>query len=438
MSQITATPADETQKTPAKPVPALLQPKAPTPPVPAAVTPTKDPEQQIAKGEIADGDLEDVAPPELLTRILSTKRRHESQGDTAFRIWLFNYIKSLGAKPEIKDHGCILVELDPKSTVLFSCHTDTVHSKAESDKNEKQQLAFDPIFQHIYLLDKASSSCLGGDDGVGIFILLEMIKAKKPGKYIFHTGEEVGGLGAKAFTRNNKKYLDDLNQVVAFDRPVYVDSNPEVIIRQGGALCASKEYGEALAAELSKFNFERDYQVSEKGIYTDSKEYAFGVPECVNLGCFYNKQHTVNEYVDVGGVMTLLDAALKIDWEKLPVKRVLPTEQQQSFGSYMGYEPDEYQGYGGSGGYRGDKSKPASPFPAANKPPAQPPQQTQKITQLKKPKGMMETLDAFDREDFYDFVLTETETASTVLMALHAKVRGLELEVRLLRKLADM
>lgn len=269
---------------------------------------------------IEDSDNLTVDP--LLHQILSTKRAHGSEGDSDFRLWLFNYLKlQLKLKPVIRTAGVIYVETDPKSTVLFSCHVDTVHSSLESFTGSKQELSFDPVFGHLFLRDKANSSCLGGDDGVGIYILLKMLEAGVAGKYVFHTGEECGGVGSKAFVAANKKELSDIEMVVAFDRAVLDQCNPEVIVTQGGKACASLEFGESLCTELNKFNFDLPYVVSHKGSFTDSKVYSDDVPECVNIGCFYARQHSSDEYVDVVGVEKLLEAAIKLDWSKLPIVR---------------------------------------------------------------------------------------------------------------------
>lgn len=380
----------------------------------AAATPEPLPDQIVAKGETIPEEPE-LKAPDLLLRILSTKRAHESTGDTNFRIWLFNYIKNLGATPVIKQAGCILVELDPKSTVLFSCHVDTVHNTAESNSPEPQALALDPVFGHLFLLDKAKASCLGGDDGVGIFIMLEMIKAKKPGKYVFHTGEERGGIGAKAFTAGNKLLMESIEQVVAFDRPVRVDRAPEVIITQGGKPCASVEYGEALAAALNVYKFSEDYAISTNGVYTDSKEYANDVPECVNLGCFYNQQHTPNEYVDIIGLERLVKAAIGIDWTKLPIRRKLPEPVQYN------YQQDFGGGSKGNWdtGNRHQGSTQPTGFPKSE------PQQPKKPVN---PLSVLEEFDTFTAQDWVDFAEGDTDLVVRSLVVLHAKLRAVTLE----------
>lgn len=359
----------------------------------------------------------DPGPPELLVRILATRRRHNTAGDRGFRLWLFNYIRTqLGVQPEVREEGVIFVRTDPKSTVLFSCHVDTVHGTAESESGEAQELLYDPNFAHLYLNPTSKSGCLGGDDGVGIYIMLEMIRRKIPGSYVFHTGEECGGIGARAFVGKNGKWLGDtFEQVVAFDRPVYDDANPEVIITQGGRPCASIEYGKALAEALNAIPFEKPYVTSTKGVFTDSKIYADDVPECVNLGCFYNKQHGPNEVVDCFGVGLLLEAACTINWAKLPIVRKAMSESYQS-----------QRGDGLSGGYNSGGKGFEAPSP-------KPQQKQQSIFQ--KPKlTLLEELNAMALEDMQAFVEEEPDSATKALLALLARSEAQSLHIAYLER----
>ena len=106
-------------------------------------------------------------------------------------------MKKLGAskdgfkyhKGDAGEGNIILWVGDKKKTkTLFSCHTDTVHRT--------------PIMQDPYIdLDAMkfrvnSGQCLGGDDGSGIWLMLELLRAGVPGLYIFHRAEEVGGQGS--------------------------------------------------------------------------------------------------------------------------------------------------------------------------------------------------------------------------------------------------
>lgn len=368
------------------------------------------------KGEVVADAAEDVTADPLLVQILSTRRSHGSKGDTNFRLWLFNYIKTtLNLPVSIEVEGNILVQTDPKAAVLFSCHVDTVHSKAESD-GKPQQLAFDPAFGHLFLADKKDSGCLGGDDGCGVYIMLKMLKAGVKGKYIFHTGEECGGVGSRAFVTKRKEFCEDLEMVVAFDRAVRTNENPEVILTQGCQKCASTDFGEALCNELNKVDFDLPYVVSHKGSFTDSKTYRNSVPECVNIGCFYQHQHGPEEYVDVVGLEKLVKAACQVEWDKLPIIRnpfVAPARDDM-------FDFDSGRSYAGlwHGGDTQPKAKGALKMPPKPQLPA--------VPEL----DIADELGTYNLDDFTDFVLGNPDETVQALVELTLRVKALKAELK--------
>ena len=376
------------------------------------VTESQATEQILAKCEIVEDQV--TADP-LLVQILSTKRRHNSKGDRDFRLWLFGYLNTvLKASPRIVVEGSILVELDPKSTVLFSCHVDTVHGAGECD-GTPQPLAFDPAFNHLFLAEKEKSGCLGADDGCGIYIMLRMIEKGVKGKYIFHTGEEVGAVGSRAFVANNKKFCEDLEMVVAFDRAVYSGENPEVIITQGGSACASTTFGEALCKELNKTDFDLPYVVSHKGVFTDSKTYRNLVPECVNVACFYNKQHSAEEYVNVAELEKLVTAACSVQWHSLPIARNhLKREESDMFDS---------SGWGGWGEGKGQTK--GKPFAYAKAPPKAPPKPPVFEPEL----SLLDELSTFTVHDFEEFLMEDPAVAQQAFIELILRNKALQAEL---------
>lgn len=252
-------------------------------------------------------------PNQLLVNILSTRRADQSAGDTNFRLWLHATLQSMKANIQILSRGNIYVTVGNSKT-LFSCHIDTRHTVAEST-GQMQQIEYDPHLEHIFLAKGTNSNCLGADDGAGIYIMLKMIQHNIPGGYMFHTGEERGGLGAKEVLKNHSDILKQYERAIAFDRP----NTDEVIVSQGGMACASVIAGNTLAELLNKHNL--TYVVSHKGVFTDTKVYAHIIPECFNLGVGYSFQHTPDETLDYGHLSNLLEACLLIDWESIPTTR---------------------------------------------------------------------------------------------------------------------
>lgn len=257
-------------------------------------------------------------PDGLLLTILTTRRADGSVGDTNFRLWLIDMLRNMDSKPsvDVGPRGCIIATTNSESTTLFSCHIDTCHSIQEST-GKPQKLAYDSVMGHLFLDPKEPSGCLGADDGAGIYIMLRMLEAGIDGSYVFHTGEEIDGQGAKAMLKDKLDWLKKFKRAVAFDRP----HNHEVIITQGGTVCASNLAGIALVQALNAEGM--DYEVSTKGVFTDTKVYAPVIPECFNLGVGYYSQHGPNETLDVAHVEALIQACIRIDWDNLPVHRSL-------------------------------------------------------------------------------------------------------------------
>jgi len=256
-----------------------------------------------------------------LAYILSLKRPYGSKTEIEFMSWLRTETMSRGVpknKIEIRKLGCLVAHVrrpggGKPSTTLFSCHTDTVHG----DDGE-QRVVYDVNLGHIFLAtgpDAPKSNCLGADDGIGVWIMLEMIKAKVPGTYIFHRGEERGGLGSREMAEKDKTFLQQFDAAVAFDRPC----TDEVITHQRGQRCASDKYAAALAERLNAFGFQ--YRPSNRGVFTDTANYRKLIHECLNLGVGYENQHDTQEFQDYAHAVALRDACIKIDWESLPVDR---------------------------------------------------------------------------------------------------------------------
>lgn len=125
----------------------------------------------------------------VLADMLSYCRPHNSKTERGF---IGKYIVPIGVKFDKKGNAHKIIGDAP---VIWSSHTDTVHNKKGFQK------------VHYWIDEKSgdtffgsygpNASCLGGDDTAGIWIMLQMIKANIPGHYIFHRGEECGGIGSR-------------------------------------------------------------------------------------------------------------------------------------------------------------------------------------------------------------------------------------------------
>lgn len=235
--------------------------------------------------------------------------------------YIEKYILSLPGA-EMDNFGNIIVVTDPLSSVLWSCHTDTVHN-IDSPRNGDE---FIPNGYHsikyengLIRLDHEKnrlnnfySNCLGGDDGVGCWLMRNMILKNVPGTYIFHREEEIGGFGSR-YVANTESYnlTKNFDYAIAFDRR----GTNEIITHQGGSRTCSDRFAESLAEQLSYSG--NTYRKSTGGTFTDTKNYNSLIKECTNVSCGYNSEHGPTETVNLYHAMILMDKLINFDESKL-------------------------------------------------------------------------------------------------------------------------
>lgn len=220
----------------------------------------------------------------------------ESQ-DQAFRT---RYLVPLGVQED--RHGNLFLDIGDSPKILWSSHTDTVHSR-----NGRQSVKVDRVRCEIALSRKARkrSSCLGADDTVGVFLMIEMIKAGTPGRYVFHFGEEIGCVGSEAIASESPEFLKGIDYAIALDRA----GTGDTVTSQHGQDCASPDFARAMGLHMAAHGL--DFKAA-RGVYTDTAEYVRHVPECTNLSVGYYHQHTRDEYVDYAHVGALLPALVAL------------------------------------------------------------------------------------------------------------------------------
>lgn len=262
------------------------------------------------------------------------------------------YIKELVAAKKVFHDPTLFnnVVVVGKSSTVFSCHMDIVGHNSDKDKYDKISFySHDTVKDHekwsqygmiwggketktdVETIVEAST--LGADDKVGVYILLKMIEAGIPGKYIFHVGEELGGKGSSHLASKHKHLFDGITKAIAFDRANYTD----IIGFQRGRRCCSVEFGKALAAQLNAQptipplkQFTHDVQ----GTFTDTASYMDFIPECSNVSVGYFNQHGSSEHLDTYWLQhILLPAILKVDYESLPVARDPSKKEYPSYAS---------------------------------------------------------------------------------------------------------
>ena len=204
------------------------------------------------------------------------------------------------------------------------------------------------------IITSDGTTTLGGDDKAGITIMIKMMEAGIPGLYYFFRGEEgvtspTGTWGSKQALKGRKEFFNNIKKCIAFDRK----GTTSIISEQMYSQCCSDEFVKALEGEFKKAGLE--YKDDPTGMWCDSGVFMETIPECTNISVGYKSEHTFFEEQNMAHLEKLVEAAIKIDWESLPVKRD-PSKVTKSIGRYgydwdMGWDAYSTDKYGRGGKY---------------------------------------------------------------------------------------
>lgn len=244
-----------------------------------------------------------------LANMLTFCRPNQSKTERKF---IAKYLVPLGV--HFDKYGNIYKQIGNDPIVLWSCHTDTVHSMHGPQKIVywSNKNTGDIHFCVDQTQKGRKSSCLGADDTCGIWLMTQMIRNNIPGLYIFHRAEEVGGKGSGWIAEHNKFAVKGIRFAIAFDRR----GEKSIITHQRSKRCCSDEFAASLAEQLGM-----GHKCDTGGSFTDTASYVDLIAECTNVSVGYDGAHTSNEDTNVDYLFRLRDALLKMDVSKLVEKR---------------------------------------------------------------------------------------------------------------------
>ena len=164
--------------------------------------------------------------------------------------------------------------------VLLVAHMDTVHKTT---------------CQEIVTKDNrmASPQGIGGDDRCGIFIIMKIVKSLRC-SVLLCEDEELGGIGARKFTKT--EYINNLgvNYMIEFDRK----GNSDAVFYS----CDNEDF-ENFVTETTGFK-------TAAGSFSDISVLMPASQLCaVNLSSGYYKAHTKDEYVIYEEMLDTIEAA---------------------------------------------------------------------------------------------------------------------------------
>ena len=234
----------------------------------------------------------------MLKKVLSIQSYSDHTKSKNKDIDMRNYIKSFLSSHNIKysedDYGNIYATKGKSN--IYPClvsHVDTVHS-IESDFVIRREN------EYFYAFNRKSIKQLGtgGDDKVGVFIVLYYLINNDTAKAVFFRNEEVGKLGSKHSINNEKSFYKDCGYIIQPDRK----NNVDFITKSGGVKMCSKSFNNK-CKEIYK-----EYGYGEAtGLTTDVDTLVKGEVgiSCVNIGSGYYRPHTDTEIVSIEDVNDL-------------------------------------------------------------------------------------------------------------------------------------
>ena len=169
---------------------------------------------------------------------------------------------------------------------LVSCHTDSMKltSAADYTLDHEKIISVKKDGNKIVAFRDGKRSVLGGDDGCGIFILLNLLESGADISFAFFSNEEIGMHGSRAFTGEILKGTE-IPYGLIFDRKGCND-----------IICNQNNYGtKRFEKALSNVGVKHGYAPARGYVCdADNLRHFFS---CANIGCGYYDTHTCNEYV---------------------------------------------------------------------------------------------------------------------------------------------
>jgi len=269
-----------------------------------------------------------------LQAMLKLCRAHGSAGEQVF---IKKYLTPYDAMPYLNPEGEVLayvVFVGAGGGALFSGHVDTMH---RSDAPLHQEIVYDKQSGMIYKHpDDPLKMPLGADNGAGCWLMMEMIDACVPGTYVFHRGEERGGIGSAGMATHYPDFLRRFKYAIAFDRR---GTNSVITEMMVGRTC-SDAFAAALSAKLGVC-----YAPDNTGSFTDTANYIRLIPECTNVSVGYDHEHGPEEVLDVSHLIALrgvLVRAFKEGTGDLPVVRGVDDVEEYAQSSWPSWRDKNY------------------------------------------------------------------------------------------------
>ena len=200
--------------------------------------------------------------------------------------------------------------------VLLVAHLDTVH------KQTADIICFSSDMRYVM-----SPQGIGGDDRCGVYVIMQII-TRLPCHVLFCEDEEIGGHGAKAFTKS--AICPSVNYIIEMDRR---GSNDAVFYR-----CNNPDFTDFVLS----FGFTENH-----GTFSDISVIAPHLKTAaVNISAGYFNEHSRHEYIDMLAVennIKRVSEMISVETEHFDYIREQERDRQISMFGDCGWVPMEQQ-----------------------------------------------------------------------------------------------
>lgn len=210
-----------------------------------------------------------------------------SKNDRLMIAYLSAELASMEGVTFFLDNGNIYATKGSAPYPCMIAHTDTVHPICE----DLHPVIFGGKVTGFNRVTMEQTG-IGGDDKVGIYVALEMLREHTNMKCFFPRDEEIGCIGS---SKVDKKWFDDVTIALQCDRR----GNTDFITNASGTELSSKAFQNDVLPILRNYGYKFD-----RGMMTDVMELKErGIKASMaNISCGYYNPHTEHEYVDIADV----------------------------------------------------------------------------------------------------------------------------------------
>jgi tripeptide aminopeptidase len=223
----------------------------------------------------------------LFREILDTQ---SCSGETAaMEALIVRTAESFGATVEVDERNFYVTKGEASVYPSIVAHTDTVHEVRPADQYAVRD--YDGVFSAHDPVNGIPAG-IGGDDKVGIFVALYLLRRLPAAKEAFFCDEEIGCVGA---SRARLDFFADAAFALECDRR----GNADFVREIAGLALYGDDFAEAIQPILQTYGYGE--VVGRSSDVGQLKADGLGIA-VANMSCGYHEPHSVDEFVVLSDV----------------------------------------------------------------------------------------------------------------------------------------